>query len=112
MVPKTRAIVQQYFYGSTPSIAKNKAMATEWVEMENGTANSGIAIYAFPKIERFTSQIYFMCRGNGEHAYYPLKNARNNSSKRSVQRCIFINIPSGLYNSTTEVVVVNALAGL
>jgi hypothetical protein len=87
-------------------------MSTEWVKIKLATTNGSIAIDPFPEVDGLASQINFMCISDGQHVRYALKNALNNSENRSVQICIFISIPSGLYTSTTDVVVLNDSAGL
>jgi hypothetical protein len=87
-------------------------MSTEWVKIKLATTNGGIAVDPSPEVDGLASQIDFMILGDGQHVRYALKNALNNSENRSVQICIFISIPSGLYTSTTDVVVLNDSAGL
>jgi len=71
-------------------------MPAERIEIKLATTNGCIAVDAQPEIDGLADQIYFMSIGNGDHRCDPLKNARNNSSKRSVQMWIFISMPSGL----------------
>lgn len=110
--PKPCAIIQQHLDGCAASIRKNKAMPAEWVKIKLATTNGSIAVDPFPEVDGLASQINFMCIGDGQHVRYALKNALNNSENRSVQIWIFISMPSGLYTSTTDVVVLNDSAGL
>jgi len=59
-------------------------MAIKRVKVELMATNGRIPIDAFSEIDGLAGQIYTMLMGNIYH-HYPLKNARNNSSKRSVQ---------------------------
>jgi len=59
-------------------------MATKRVEIELVTTNGRIPIDAFSEVDGLAGQVYTMLMGNIYH-HYPLKNARSNSSKRSVQ---------------------------
>lgn len=58
--PESRAIIEQYLDGCASFVAKNKAMPAEWVKMKLASANCGIAIDAFPEINRLASNVNFV----------------------------------------------------
>ena len=70
-------------------------MTAKWIKVELSTTDGSKAIDSFSEIDGLTGDVYSMCASNRQHVRYTVKKARNNSSKRAVQMCIFMSIPSG-----------------